>query len=120
MYCISEYALQRHNAENSKQIFPEKELRSPNKIHVSMSDFYIPAIDLAILLQENMWTDPGNISIAHRHMYVEIRTEAVQFPEKEYINGIFVAVWLLEGDSTIQVEGIFVRPLAGLINVHQG
>ena len=27
-------------------------------------------------------------------MNVEIGTEAPQFPEKEYINGIFVAVWL--------------------------
>jgi hypothetical protein len=56
--------LQRHNAEDSKQIFPEKELRghSPNfHIHVSVSDFYIPTIDLAILLQENVWTDPGNL-----------------------------------------------------------
>jgi hypothetical protein len=26
-------------------------------------------------------------------MNVEIGTEAVQFPENEYINGIFVAVW---------------------------
>jgi hypothetical protein len=26
-------------------------------------------------------------------MNVEIGTEAAQFPEKEYINGIFVAVW---------------------------
>jgi hypothetical protein len=26
-------------------------------------------------------------------MNVEIGTEAVQFPEKEFINGIFVAVW---------------------------
>jgi hypothetical protein len=49
------YALQRTNAENSKQIFPEKELRGhkPNfHIHVSVSDLYIPTIDLAIFLQE--------------------------------------------------------------------
>jgi hypothetical protein len=53
-------ALQRHSTENSKQIFPEKQLRglSPNfHIHVSVSDLYIPTIGLPILLQENMWTD---------------------------------------------------------------
>ena len=55
--------LQRHNTENSKQIFPYKELRglSPNfHIPVSVSDIY-SHIGLPILLQENMWTDPGNI-----------------------------------------------------------
>jgi hypothetical protein len=57
-------ALQRHNAENSKQILPENESRglSPNfHIHVSVSPLYIPTIGLPILLQENMWADPGNI-----------------------------------------------------------
>jgi hypothetical protein len=61
-----ESAIQRHNTENWKQIFPEKELRglSPNfHIHVSVSDLYIPTIVMPILLQENMWTDPGNIYI---------------------------------------------------------
>jgi hypothetical protein len=58
------HTLQRHNIKNSKQIFPEKELRSLSTcfhIHMSVSDFDIPTIGLPILLQENMWTDPENI-----------------------------------------------------------
>jgi hypothetical protein len=56
--------LQRHNTANSKQIFPEKELRglSPNLyIHVAVSDLYISTISLPILWQENRQTNPGNI-----------------------------------------------------------
>jgi hypothetical protein len=33
-----------------------------------------------------------NVQIAQRHMNVEIGAEAALFPEKEYINGIAVAV----------------------------
>jgi hypothetical protein len=47
--------LQRTNTENLKQIFPEKEFggHSPDfHIHVSVSDLYIPTIDLPILQQE--------------------------------------------------------------------
>jgi hypothetical protein len=60
--------LQRHNTENSKQIFPERELRGliPNfHIHVSLRYFYIPSIGRPILLQENMWSDSGNRSQTH-------------------------------------------------------
>jgi hypothetical protein len=56
--------LQRHNTENYKQIFPEKELRgySPNSyIHVSVTDLNIPLSGLPILLQENRWTEPENV-----------------------------------------------------------
>ncbi len=44
-------ALQRQNAENLKQIFPEKEYRglSPNfYIHVSVSELYIPTMGLSL------------------------------------------------------------------------
>jgi hypothetical protein len=47
--------LQRKNAENWKQIFPEKEYRglSPNvRIHGSVSELYIPMVELPFLLEE--------------------------------------------------------------------
>jgi hypothetical protein len=48
---------------------------SPNSyLYVFVSDLHFPTIGLPILLQENMWTDPGNI--AHRLMNMEIGTEA--------------------------------------------
>jgi hypothetical protein len=53
---ISSYITpQRKNAENLKQIFPEKEYRglSPNfHIYVSVSELYIPTIELPFLLEE--------------------------------------------------------------------
>ncbi len=76
------------------QIFPEKELcdHSPNfHFHVSVSDLYIPTIDLPILMQEICGPILG-IYKSLTGMYMEIGTEAAQFPEKKHINGIFVAV----------------------------
>jgi hypothetical protein len=73
-----------------KQIFPEKEYRglSPNfHIHVSVRELYIPTMGLPFLLEEICAP-----ILARRNMNVEIGAEAVLFPEKEYINGIAVAV----------------------------
>jgi hypothetical protein len=68
---------------------------------------YIPVIDLPILLWEICGTDP-NIQIAHRHMNVQIGTVAAQFPEKEYINGIFIAVWPLFPPGRPRISRSFV------------
>jgi hypothetical protein len=58
---------------------------------ISVRDLYISRIGLSILLQQicGLILKP-----LKRHINVEIETEAAQFPEKEYINGIFVAVRL--------------------------
>ncbi len=37
-------------------------------------------------------------------MNVEIGTEAALFPEKEYINGIFVAVWILVKNTRVCLQ----------------
>jgi hypothetical protein len=72
--------LQRNNTQNSKQIFPEKGIAWPQS-HFQMRDLYISTISLPI---------------AHRHMNVEIGTEARAIPFWEHINGIFVAVHCME------------------------
>jgi hypothetical protein len=66
---------------------------------ISVRDLYISRIGQPFLLQGNMWTNPGNIKIAHRHMNVETWTEVAQFPENKYINGIFLAVWGIQKTS---------------------
>ncbi len=68
---------------------------SPNfHIHVSVSDLYIPTIDLPILLQEICRPILGIYnSLTDTWMWIRGRIEAARFRKKEYINVIFVAVW---------------------------
>jgi hypothetical protein len=105
------HALQRTNTANWKQIFPEKELsgHSPNfHIHVSVSVLYIPTIDLICCRKyvDRSW-EYINRSQA-QECDVETGTGAAQFPEKEYINGIFVAVRAtppaLAGDAQLRAS----------------
>jgi hypothetical protein len=93
--CTVSAVLQRQNAENLKQIFPEKEYRglSPNfHIHVFVSELYVPTMGLPFLLEE-IYVDRSweYINCSQRHE-CGIGAEAAQFPEKEYINGIVFAV----------------------------
>jgi hypothetical protein len=76
-------------------VFPEMKLLFPKQnytvlstssyTHISVRELYISRIGLPILLQENMWTRSWEytVKVAHRHLNVEIWTEAAQFPEKE-------------------------------------
>jgi hypothetical protein len=69
----------------------------------------------------NMLTDPGNKQIARRHMNVGIGTEAAQFPEKEYISGIFVAVCHITSSFLCKYLPNFLLILSdqGLFGRHQ-
>ncbi len=63
-------ALQRTFTENVKHIFPGRELRghSPNfHIRVSVSDLYIPTIELPILLGDRSLTDTWMWKLGLRH-----------------------------------------------------
>ncbi len=85
--------LQKNNSENSKQIFPEKELRGQFP-HSCVCERFINSHDRSSHSTAGKYVDLSWECITHRHMNVEIGTEAAQFPEKQYIYGILVAVYV--------------------------
>jgi hypothetical protein len=90
--------------KNWKQIFPEKELRShsPNfHINVSVSDLYIPTIDLPILLQEIQYVDRSweyiNLSQTHECGNLDQgRAISRKGIHNVRVHGIFLAVHTTE------------------------
>ncbi len=88
-------SLQRQNTEISKQIFPEGEFRGLGPsfhIHASVSDLYIATIGMPILLEEICRLILGLYKSLTAHECWNW-AEAALFPEKEYMSGIFVAVY---------------------------
>ncbi len=75
-----------HCNENPIYVLPEKELYGLI-IHVSVSDLYISRIGPHIFRQQKRQTEPGNI--AHRHMNVEIRTEAPRNSVSSFLQCVF-------------------------------
>jgi hypothetical protein len=75
--------VQRNNTENLKQIFPEK--NCPATVPISTFMFF----ERFIYSQDRAATGKY-VDRSWEYINVEIGTDAAQFPEKEYINGIFV------------------------------
>ncbi len=88
------YTLQKHNTENSKQIFPKKVLRglSPNFHILCQWAIYIFPQSVYLFCCRKICGPILWIYKSLTDKWMWIGTEAAQFLCWEYINGIFVAV----------------------------
>jgi hypothetical protein len=100
-----------------KLLFPKQKytVLSPNSYtHISVRDLYISWIGLPILLQGNMWTDPGIILIDHRHMnFLELRPRNSQKKNRDFPSSaaILNCIMLLHLTKSVHYEHYFQFPL---------
>ncbi len=87
-----------HCEEGPIYVFPEMKLRGfvPNfRIHVSVSNLYIPTIGPPILMEQNMQTDCGNIHI-HRSQIHECTNCMCEFWHRKKLSSKILCNWPFE------------------------
>jgi hypothetical protein len=75
-----------------KLLFPKQVYSVSQFLHSYICETFIYFQDRSAYSAEGKYVYRSWEYINHSHMSVEIGTEAAQFPEKEYINEIFLAV----------------------------
>ncbi len=94
---FTEPALQKTNTENWKKYSQKRNCAAtfPISTFMCLWAIYIFSRSICLFCCRKYVDRSWEYKIAHRHMNVKSGIKAAQFPEKEYINGIFVAGWYL-------------------------
>ncbi len=107
--------VQRTNTENYKQIVPEKNFAAPVPISTFMclwAIYIFPRSTCLFCCRKYVDRSWDYINRSQTHECGNWEIEAAQFPEKEFINGVFVAVHLMFTSSGMTWEP---RPGSGTV-----